>query len=182
MTQVLIGFHGNQDMLNKFAQAVRQDIAQNYDEAIKKYEDVISANETIHTDAFTNLAFIYWRFAFASPFEFEADLSDRWSIIGGERYLKILEMGIKNQADTLELIFWKRYFAHIVFGEDFTPEECETLMASHSASESMVPNFFLWLFDKKKYLPERSELLQQCEKQRTAKNRYVISILSTRPG
>jgi tetratricopeptide (TPR) repeat protein len=167
-------------MSNKFVEAVSQDIAGNYDEAIKNYEDAIFENENIHTDAFANLAFIYWNLAFASPFEIKPDIADRWSIIGGQRYLIILEMGIKSQADTLELIFWKRYFAHIVFGEDFTPEECEAMIESHSASKSRVPYFFLWLFDKKKYIAERVELLRQCEEEPTTKNRYIISILSTR--
>jgi hypothetical protein len=167
-------------MSNKFEEAVRQDIAQNYDEAIKNYEDAIFENEATHTDAFTNLAFIYWSLANEPPFAFEPGVSDRWSIIAGERFQIILEIGIQRQPDTLELIFWKRYFAHIVFGEDFTPEECKAMIESHSASASRVPYFFLWLFDKKTYLPERAELLIQCEKVKTAKNRYIASVLSTK--
>jgi hypothetical protein len=167
-------------MSNKFEEAVKRDIAENYDEAIKSYEEVILENEIVHTDAFTNLAVIYWKLAFASPSEIKPDVADRWSIIGGERYPIILDMGIERQADILELIFWKRYFAHIVFGEDFTPEECKAMIESHSASESRVPYFFLWLFDKKKYSAQRTELLQKCEKEKTTKNRYIISILSTR--
>ncbi len=167
-------------MSNKFVEAVRQDIAENYDEAIKNYEDAIREDENVHTDAFTNLACMYWTLANGPPFIFEAGITDRWSAIAWDRYPIILEMGFKRQADTLELIFWKRYFAHIVFGEDFTPEECKAMIESHSASESRVPYFFLWLFDKEKYIPERAELLRQCEKERTTKNRYIISILSTR--
>jgi hypothetical protein len=167
-------------MSNKFVEAVKQDIAENYDEAIKSYEDAILENQDIHTDAFTNLAFIYWNLAFASPFDIKPDVADRWSIIAGERFPIILEMGIQRLPDTLELIFWKRYFAHIVFGEDFAPEECEAMIESHSASASRVPYFFLWLFDKEKYSAERTELLRRCEEERTTKNRYIISILSTR--
>ncbi|MCV4691347.1 hypothetical protein OFC38_34905, partial [Escherichia coli] len=64
--------------------------------------------------------------------------------------------------------------------EDFTPEECKAMIESHSASASRVPYFFLWLFDKKTYLSERAELLIQCEKVKTAKNRYIASVLSTK--
>lgn len=45
--------------MSKFVEAVKLDIAENYDEAIKSYEEVILENEIIHTDVFTNLAFIY---------------------------------------------------------------------------------------------------------------------------
>jgi len=166
------------DMSNKFVEAVSQDIAKNYDEAIKSYEDAIRDNENIHTDAFTNLAFIYWSLANEPPFAFEPGISEKWSIIAGERFPIILEMGILRQPDTVELIFWKRYFAHIVLGEDFTPEECKAIVQGHSTGESRVPYFFLWLFDKKSYIGERVALLRRCEEERTTKNRYIISILS----
>lgn len=167
-------------MSNRFEEALRQDIAQNHDEAIKGYEDAIFEDEETETDAFTNLAFIYWSLANEPPFAFKSGISDRWSIIAGERFPIILEMGIQRQPDTLELIFWKRYFAHIVFGEVFTPEQCKALVETYSSFESRVPYFFLWLFDKEKYAAERAELQRQCEKERTTKNRYIISILSTR--
>ena len=167
-------------MSHKFSKAVNLDVAENYDEAITNYEDAILENEKLHTDAFSNLAFIYWNLAFASPFEIKPEVADRWSIIGGERYSIILEMGINRQADILELIFWKRYCSHIVFGEDFTPKECMSLIESYRLSQSHVPYFFLWLFDKKKYVAECTELLRRCKKEMTTKNRYIISILSTR--
>lgn len=78
----------------------------------------------------------------------------------------------------MELNFWKRYFQHIIFGEEFSENDCKQLIEKYDDSESIVPFFFLYLFDSEKYKKVRNDLLDKCNKYPTAKNNYIKSVIA----
>lgn len=49
----------------------------------------------------------------------------------------------------MELNFWKRYFSHISFGEEFSDNECKQLIVKYQDAGNIIPYFYLYLFDKK---------------------------------
>lgn len=159
--------------------AKAKEINKDYLEAVKSYEDEIN-NRSISAslESYINLAFLYWCFAF-ELFEFNIpnNISEDWSSIGGERYPKVLELGLNIYPDSIELNFWKKYFSHIIYGEEFLEGDCKNLIDKYGDSENVVPYFYLYLFDKKKYEVEKNKLLDECSKQHTAKNIYIRSIL-----
>lgn len=73
--------------------------------------------------------------------------------------------------------FWFGKMALKVGTQDFTKEDCEKIIENYGDTESIVPYFFLYLFDKEKYREKREKLLKQCEVLPTAKNRYIKSII-----
>jgi hypothetical protein len=158
--------------------ALIKEINKEYLEAIKCYEDEINGSSIASLESYINLAFLYWSFAF-ELFEFNIpnNISENWSKIGGERYSKILELGLKSYPSSVELIFWKKYFSHISFGEIFSEQDCKRLVEKHGDFENNIPYFFLYLFDNARYKKEREELINECNKTPTAKLLYIKSII-----
>ena len=156
--------------------AINKEINKEYIEAIELYENDIKNLGSLNS--YINLAFLYWSFAF-ELFEFNIpnNISENWSIIGGNRYPKILELGLKNYPNSMELNFWQRYFSHISFGEEFSENDCKQMIKNYEKDESIIPYFYLYIFNKNKYEVEKNKLLDECSKQPTAKNIYIISIL-----
>ena len=159
--------------------ALIKEINREYIEAVKCYEDeIVNKEVSILPENYINLAFLYWSLAFDYfGFNIPNNISDDYSIIGGNRYKIILGLGLHNYPNNLELNFWKRYFQHIIFGEEFSEKDCKQLLEKYGDSESIVPYFFLYLFDKEKYKEKRVELLDECKKYPTAKNIYIKSII-----
>lgn len=156
--------------------ALIKDMGRNYIEAVKSYEDEIADNST--PDSYINLAFLYWSFAF-ELFEFNNpnNITEDYSVIGGNRYKIILDLGLSNYPSNLELHFWEKYFQHIIFSDEFSEKDCQKLLKEYGDSGSIVPYFFLYLFDKEKYKQKRNELLDICNEYPTAKNIYIKSII-----
>jgi hypothetical protein len=157
--------------------AVLEDISKEYLKAVASYEDEIATQGfSVPLDSFINLAFLYWSFA-TELFEFVIpnNIPDEWSIIGGERYELILDKGIQCYPNSVELRFWKRYFSFRLYGEDITEEECIALLDKYDSDDSLVPYFFLYLYDKAKYKEQRDLLIATCKAQPTAKNLYIQS-------
>ncbi|MGN7787361.1 hypothetical protein ACTJIJ_22695 [Niabella sp. 22666] len=156
--------------------AIIKEINKEYIEAVELYEKDIKNSAFL--ESYINLAFLYWCFAF-ELFEFNIpnSISENWSAIGGNRYSKILELGLNHYPDSIELNFWQKYFSHISFGEEFSENDCKQLIEKYGDDESIVPYFYLYLFDKKKYEVEKNKLLVEYSKQPTAKNIYIRSIL-----
>ncbi len=157
--------------------ALQKEIEKDYVKAVELYEKDIEGKASV--ESYSNLAFLYWCFAF-ELFEFNIpnNISEVWSKLGGERYSEILRLGLDKYPNSRELIFWKRYFAHIIFGENFTEEDCRQIIQTYKDDESIVPYFFLYLFDKKKYVNEKNALLIQCNKTPVAKFLYIKSVLN----
>jgi hypothetical protein len=159
--------------------AIKKEINKEYIEAVKYYEDEIVNNEpSILPDSYINLAFLYWSFAF-ELFEFNIpnEIAVEYSNIGGTRYKDILDKGLIKYPNNLELHFWKRYFQHIIYGEEFSEQDCKQLFEMYGDNESVVPYFFLYLFDKDKYKERRIQLINKCNECPTAKNIYIKSII-----
>ncbi len=158
-------------------EAISRDVRGQYSEAIKHYEAELTRNMNALIDTFLNLAFIYWQLSIEPPFYFDEGVSDKWSAVAGERYPTLLQQGLARYPQNAELHFWESYFPHILFGSALTEEDCEKIVEKYGDAESIVPYFFLWLFDKENYADKRQQLLRQCEELPTAKNRYVKSLL-----
>ena len=156
--------------------AIIKEINKQYIQAVEHYETDLKNFPSL--ESYINLAFLYWSFAF-ELFEFNLpnNISDNWSIVGGNKYSKTLELGLNNYPNSLELNFWQRYFSHISFGDDFSEDDCKNLIEKYQLDESIIPYFFLYLFDKEKYKEKRNELLAGCDKSPTAKNLYIKSIV-----
>ena len=156
--------------------ALKKEINKEYIEAVKLYEEELKSNSNPSIDAYINLAFLYWEFA-AEQMEFNEpnNIPDKWSEIGGKRFPEIIELAIQKYPRNVELYFLKRYFSHNLIYDDFTQEECEEIAGKYGDNESLVPYFFLYLFDQEKYQKKRDELLEECKKLATAKNLYILS-------
>lgn len=156
--------------------AIIKEINKEYIEAVDYYEKDLKNFPSL--DSYINLAFLYWSFAFEF-FEFNQpnNISENWSIVGGNKYSKTLELGLNNYPNSLELNFWKRYFSHISFGDDFSEGDCKNLIKKYELDQSIVPYFFLFLFDEEKYSEKRNELLASCDEVPTTKNLYIKSII-----
>ena len=76
----------------------------------------------------------------------------------------------------IELHFWRKYFLHISYAEDFTEEECVNLFNLYG-HKNKIPYFFLYQCDNIRYKKQRDELLQIIKGKETAKNLYVESLL-----
>lgn len=158
--------------------AIYKDINHDYLEAVKSYENEINSETGGALDDYTNLSFLYWSFAF-QQFEFNIpnNIPGEWSIIGAERYQVVLQLGFERYHDSIELHFWKRYYQHIIYGEDFSSDDCKRLLETHNQGDSKVPYFFLYLFDEDRYINEINALLVECENIPTAKNLYIKSMI-----
>lgn len=155
--------------------ALIREINREYLEAVNCYEYEIADNEMSgSSNSYINLAFLYWSFAF--EFSIPEDIPEDYSIIGGNRYQIILKLGLKHYPQNAELHFWKEYFQHIIYGEDFSKQDCENLLEKYN-DNNLVPYFFLYLFDKEKYREKMAELMLEINVCPIAKNLYIKSIV-----
>lgn len=156
---------------------LKKEIEKNYLGAVEDYEMEINNSEA-SLECYINLAFIYWSLAFEF-FEFSLpnNIPDEMSIIGGNRYPIILELGLKKFPHSIELEFWQKYFANIIFGEGFTINECQTIINKNNKDKSNIPYFLLYLFNKEKYREKMVELMEEIIKYPTVKNLYIKSII-----
>ncbi len=158
--------------------ALIKDMNKDYLEAINHYENEIGINELPSVDSFTNLAFLYWAFASQQiEFNLPNNISDEWSIIGGNNFSRVLEKGLAKYPRNVELHFWKHYFPYRLFMVEFTEDDCKKILKEYGDEESLVPYFFLNLFDKNKYKKKVDELLHKCIDSPTAKNIYIESFI-----
>lgn len=158
-----------------YAFAIDKDINKQYNDAAVYYQKSIDANE-LNLDVYLNLAFLFWIFqdyGFSTYF----NISDELGELGYKKYTEIVEKGIQHFPSNVELHFWKKYFQHIFFGEEFSENDCILLLEKYKDDKNIVPYFFLYLFDNEKYEEKRSLLLKECSKYPTAKNLYIKSII-----
>lgn len=158
-----------------FKIAIDKDINKQYNDAVFYYRKSIQENE-LNLEVYLNLAFLYWNFqdfGFFTYFNISEELRD----IGYLQYPEIIEKGIELFPNKVELNFWKKYFQHIIYDEEFSEKDCQKLLEEYDDNENIVPYFFLYLFNKEKYKERRNELLDQCNEHPTAKNIYIKSII-----
>lgn len=155
--------------------ALKKELNKEYIKAVKLYEKILEHNSNAPVDTYINLAFLYWEFADQQvEFNDPNNIPDKWSKIGGERYSEIINQALNEYPGSVELHFWKKYFPHRLFFDDFTQEECEQIIKEYGDNESLVPYFFLYLFDEEKYKKKRDDLRKECKKLPTAKNLYIL--------
>ncbi|GAA4917698.1 hypothetical protein [Mucilaginibacter defluvii] len=159
-------------------EAVSKDINKEYIAAVTAYEKCISADVLTPLDCYINLAFLYWAFACEHiEFNIPNSIPDEWGTVGSKRCFEIIAKGISLYPDSVEVHFWRRYFKHRLYHDDFTEQECKNIIENYS-DKSVVPFFFLRLFDRANYKTEILILLQQALGNPTAKNLYIKSFLN----
>lgn len=160
-------------------EAIRKEIEKKYIEAIDYYELDIKNNEKPPVERFINLSFIYWCCAF-EYFEFilPNGISEELSLTAGDRFMDVIDMGIEKYPNNIELQFWKKYFNHISYGEEFSYEECIGLLENSQDKSGEVLYFFLYMFDKEKYKIEKDILLRKIKRKLILKNLYIMSLLN----
>jgi len=159
--------------------ALTKDINRLYVQAVNDYELEIIDGRSVTVNSFANLAFIYWATA-AEQFEFNIpnNIPDELSIIGGQRFNYILDIGLEKYPDSLELNFWKKYFPYRLYSADFSENDCKNLIQKFGDDDNLTPYFFLNLFDEKLYQSEVKQLLSICTELPTAKNNYLKSFIA----
>ena len=156
--------------------AIIYDIKKEYIKAVDAYETLIRKDGVI-PDYYINLSFLYWSFAFELyEFTIPNNIPEYWVKKGGEEFLKVLDLGIEKYPKDIELHFWKRYFLHISYAENFTEKECLDLFDLYGY-KNKTPFFFLYQYDNIKYRKQRDELLDIIKGEETAKNLYIKSLL-----
>lgn len=158
--------------------AISKDINMEYLEAVNYYESEIKNQEIVSVKSFANLAFLYWAFA-SQQIEFNDvyNIPDEWSTIGGESFLKVIGKGLDKYPDSLELNFWKHYFPYRLSMTEFSEKDCISLLTEYGEDESLIPYFFLHLFNKELYRDKVTLLLENCKAEPTAKNNYIQSFI-----
>lgn len=158
--------------------AIQQDLEKQYIEAVKSYEKEINGSGFPDLNCFINLAFLYWSFA-CEQMEFNDpnNIPDEWSVVGGGKFLLIIDKGLENYPNNLELVFWRRYFSYRLYMSDFSEDDCKAMMKKYNSQDSLVPYFFLNLFDKESYATKITGLKKICDELPTAKNLYINSFI-----
>lgn len=164
--------------MNFYKKALRLDQNKEYEMAIALYERSVQSNE-FELNAYINLSFLYWQTASEFAFKDTYHISNKIFNISFDRYEEVLNMGIILFPNNAELHFWKVYFPHIILGEELYQDEVLEIVNTYD-NTSLVPYFFLYLFNKEKYIKERKMLLKECSKLPIAKNLYIKSIIEDR--
>ena len=146
-------------------------------EAVKLYEDKILYGSDATEDDYINLAFLYWQFAADYGFYCYYNIPEELGVKGDKEYPRIIKEAIDKFPNSLELKFWERYFPHRHYFDEFTQEEIEKMIAEHEGDDSLIPYFYLYLFDKQKYKKERDKLLEICKETPNAKFKYIRAII-----
>jgi len=157
-----------------FNQALQKDINQEYVNAIELYEESIKREETI--DAFINLAFLYWQVSSEFAFRDQYGISDKWLSIGSDRYNLLLNQSIILFSKNAEPIFWKKYFDHISLGEELTENDVLNILKK-CEDGLLVPCFFLYLLNPRKYNHQIDEIIAKAKEKPTSKYLYILSVL-----
>lgn len=157
--------------------ALEKEMNEDFVEAVKLYEEIISNCSDVTEDDYINLAFLYWEFAADYGFCFYYNISCDLRNKGGKEYPRIIKDAIVEFPNSLELKFWERYFPHRHYYDEFTQEEIEKMIVEHKGDDSLIPYFYLYLFDKKKYKEQRDKLLEICNATPSAKYRYIKAII-----
>ncbi|KQB99594.1 hypothetical protein [Pedobacter sp. Hv1] len=158
--------------------AITKDIEKQYLEAVKYYKEEIDTNTFPPLDYFINLAFLYWSFA-TEQIEFNDPnhIPDEWSVIGEKNFMPTIDKGLEYYHNNIELIFWRRYFSYRLYMSDFSEDDCKIILKTNDGHDSLVPYFFLYLFDKTSYEKQIIDLRKICDDLPTAKNIYINSFI-----
>lgn len=160
-----------------YNEAVKMDISKEYIPAIEMYKLSIE-HEKVYMDAYINLAFLYWASSVKLNWSLKYNIP-REIKIGGFEWAENLLNKANEIFKNCEIPFWALYFRRRLIGEDISEEEIVEIIDNRTYEKSLVPYFYLFLIDFKKYLHQRNLLLQECNKNQTAKNIYIKSIIDS---
>lgn len=155
-------------------EAIQLDAAGRYAEAADAYEEVLRVDGACLL-ARVNLTVLYWQATelgfsagHALPSEFIQRSADR---------LRALLAGVGQEGTTgPEMQFWKMYINWADYGEPLPVQCCFRLLAEHPAYLEPV----LYAFGAaqgSQYRAEALELVRECSREATVRNRYVESVL-----
>ncbi|MBX3293838.1 MAG: hypothetical protein KF881_13200 [Acidobacteria bacterium] len=145
-------------------------------EAAKAYEEILKSSEAT-LDCYLNLAVLY----FASNdygFEVSHGLSPQFVAFAFQRMFEVLDEAEYRFGQVSDILFWRKYFKFIIFGEELSIEEVKQ-MARYS--KSLVPYFHLCVVDAEEV--DRDVVRRLFEIVRngdTELKRYVKGILESR--
>lgn len=146
-------------------------------EAADAYEEALAGQEAgVNYGTFIDLAVLYF-VCNDGGYAAHHSLSQSFLERAWERMFALPTAGVARFAEHPELTFWSSYFAYFWLGGEPFEQQCIELVAT---GQTLVPYFYLFAFaltDSDIYQSKASELRRQVEAGRTAKERYVLSIL-----
>jgi len=139
------------------------------------YEEIVQLNES-NLEIFLNLAVIYFLMMDYGFAEYHK-ISDEYLEKAEENFYKILKLAEKKFGRKSEIEFWKYYYKYIVIGEDISTKVFEDIAKS---GDSLIPFFHLFVLEKgSRYRKEATQLYEKIKLGRTARERYIKSVLET---
>ena len=141
------------------------DIQCKYEKSILEYEKAIKQNAQ-SMDIFINLSFLYWLSAsdFSWADTFNIPLIIRHN--GIDRLTELLKIAKSKFPEYAEIYFLEKYFLdRLGYGEILTQSDVLGIISKYK-EVSNVPYFFLYFFDKNKYIEKRNQLLNDCLKRK----------------
>ena len=159
-----------------FGVGLQHDIDGDYELAIDFYEKAIIYDTVKDEELYANLSVIYWLLVTDNNFPPIGSIKDQFRTNGLKRYKDIVEDGIVAFPKSTELLFWNKYFPYRMYFSSFSFQECQALYEDPSLVPSLVPSFYLNLYDEAQYREATMRLVEECLKRPTAKNNYIISV------
>jgi len=167
--------------MNEFSTALAHDVAGEYKQAVAVYERIILQPQA-PVEAFANLSFIYWESGAQQPKANDKAAPLAASVMPWQRCSWVLKAGLQRYPKDLELSFWAKYYPYRGVFEDFSADDCRQLLVTCvNHNQTLMPYFFLSLFDEELYSAETARILTDCQSYPTAKNRWVASVLGYKP-
>ncbi len=156
--------------------AIYEDIKGDFVKAADCYEQLVQA-ECAPLEAYLNLAVLYWQctdYGFNAGHKLDVDFIHK----AGERYQTLLQEANQCFPYQPEIRFWMLYCDYITLGEPPFTEDCKRLV--DTVSKPLVPYFYLYSsYSGHEYEKEANDLLNECLKYPTVKNRYIISVIQS---
>ncbi|PRY24540.1 hypothetical protein CLV58_1398 [Spirosoma oryzae] len=170
--------------MNTIENALELEYYHDYAGAISMYKKIIG-NMHPPVDAFINLAFLYWSVVnnrlFDRSLKKECGVPAELLPASDKMYEFIINMGLQEHPQNIELAFWKLYFSEISYGKDVIEADYISLL-THYHNDSLVPYLVLAAYDKTKYRNELYLLREECSIHPTAKNLYIKAVIEGMPN
>ena len=167
--------------MSDFLTALAYDAAGEYEQAVVVYERAILQPQA-PVEAFANLSFIYWESGTQLPMANGEAMPLALSKMPWQRCSQVVKAGLQHYPKDLELSFWAKYYPYRGIFEDFSADDCRQLLVDCvNHNQTLMPYFFLSLFDEELYRAEIAHILTDCQNRPTAKNRWVASVLGYKP-
>ena len=139
-----------------------------------EYENALRAG-AITEECVLNLAILYWQatdFGMVAAYNLDSDFLK----IASTRCGELLRLAQAKFPQNAEPRFWERYIAWADLGEHLSAEECRGFLAEDP--QHLVPAMHLFAISQgREAVPEARLLLSRCLEDRTARTRYIASVI-----